>query len=558
MKLSLLKEWRILLVLLFILVSILAISPAPKAGVVVRSISSDSPLAEKLVVGDIITWVEDVEIKDTDDFYQFETYTGALSFIHSGELSIADIEEPGLGVVVEKRPLTNINFGMDLVGGTRVLLEPVKNVSDEVMNQILTTLETRINIFGLREAKFQKVVDLAGNKYAQIEMAGGSIKEVEDLLAKQGMFEAKIPKLIIIEDNYGTLKLGDNNYSVELQDSRIKIENQIVNQNETFELEDIEFELVNVTSDSAVVVAKVFTSDDIRSVCIQETGTCVSRVLPQAGGYEFAFQVFVSEEGAERFAKVTKGMKTVVDPNTGETYLESRIALFLDENLITDLGIASDLAGRAYTKPLVTGGAETREEALNEKLRLQSILQSGALPVKLEIIKIDQISPTLGEGFTKAAMFAIIIATVAVMGIIYIRYRKIKILIPMLVFSVIEFTITLGAASAIKWTIDLAAIAGLIAAIGTGTNDQIMIIDEILIGGGEKKIYTVKQRVKRAFFIIFGAASTIIAAMIPLFVIGIGVMRGFALITIIGVGIGVLITRPAFGRIAERILKEEG
>ena len=54
---------------------------------------------------------------------------------------------------------------------------------------------------------------------------------------------------------------------------------------------------------------------------------------------------------------------------------------------------------------------------------------------------------------------------------------------------------------------------------------------------------------------IFGSASTVIAAMLPLMVIGIGVMRGFAITTIIGVLIGIFITRPAFSRIAEKIFE---
>ncbi|RLJ03316.1 MAG: preprotein translocase subunit SecD, partial [Candidatus Aenigmatarchaeota archaeon] len=64
-----------------------------------------------------------------------------------------------------------------------------------------------------------------------------------------------------------------------------------------------------------------------------------------------------------------------------------------------------------------------------------------------------------------------------------------------------------------------------------------------------------KMKVKMAFFIIFGSAATTISAMFPLMVIGIGVMRGFALSTTIGVLIGITITRPAYGRIVEYILR---
>ena len=42
--------------------------------------------------------------------------------------------------------------------------------------------------------------------------------------------------------------------------------------------------------------------------------------------------------------------------------------------------------------------------------------------------------------------------------------------------------------------------------------------------------------------------------MIPLFNAGAGLVRGFAITTIIGVSIGVFITRPAFSSLMEKIL----
>ncbi|MCK4531282.1 MAG: hypothetical protein KAT94_00275 [Candidatus Aenigmarchaeota archaeon] len=104
----------------------------------------------------------------------------------------------------------------------------------------------------------------------------------------------------------------------------------------------------------------------------------------------------------------------------------------------------------------------------------------------------------------------------------------------------------------LTWTIDLPAIGGIIAAIGIGVDNMIVIADETLTGGREKKIlYTIKEKIKRAFFIIFGSASTTIAAMVPLMMIGVGLVRGFAITTIVGVLVGILVTRPAYAKIVE-------
>ncbi len=104
----------------------------------------------------------------------------------------------------------------------------------------------------------------------------------------------------------------------------------------------------------------------------------------------------------------------------------------------------------------------------------------------------------------------------------------------------------------LTWNIDLPVIGGIIATLGIGVDSMIIIADETLSRGEERKIsYTVRDKIRRAFFIIFGSASTIISAMVPLMAIGIGFVRGFAITTIIGVLVGILITRPAYAEIVE-------
>jgi preprotein translocase subunit SecD len=89
--------------------------------------------------------------------------------------------------------------------------------------------------------------------------------------------------------------------------------------------------------------------------------------------------------------------------------------------------------------------------------------------------------------------------------------------------------------------------------VGTGVDSQIIIIDQAV---RREKLETMREKLRDAFFIIFGAAGTVIAAMLPLMVIGFGALRGFAITTMIGVLVGILITRPAFGAIVEKIVKD--
>ena len=83
----------------------------------------------------------------------------------------------------------------------------------------------------------------------------------------------------------------------------------------------------------------------------------------------------------------------------------------------------------------------------------------------------------------------------------------------------------------------------------------IIIADETLTGETEH-IFDWKKRFKKAFFIIMAAYFTTVFAMIPLYWAGAGLLKGFALTTILGVSVGVFIVRPAFAAAIEILLKE--
>lgn len=109
--------------------------------------------------------------------------------------------------------------------------------------------------------------------------------------------------------------------------------------------------------------------------------------------------------------------------------------------------------------------------------------------------------------------------------------------------TISEVIIILGVASLIRWNLDLPGIAGILATIGTGVDDLVVLMDETT---GEA-LLSLKKRLKRAFAIILGAYFTSLVSLLPLMWAGAGLLKGFAITTIIGISVGVFITRPAFG-----------
>ncbi len=275
----------------------------------------------------------------------------------------------------------------------------------------------------------------------------------------------------------------------------------------------------------------------------------------QVTGTEWEVPFTVSLEGANRFAEVAKGQAGVP------------VDMYLDDQLITSPEVSAELAnGQASTEVQISGTESTKEEAQAQAKSIHTLLQSGALPVKVKIVGVSSVSAELGAQFVNGALVAGVLALLVISAIIIIRYRNPLLVIPIMLTSIAELILILGAAAAISWNIDLAAIAGILAAIGTGVDDQIIITDEVIKGFKEKKkISGVRKHIKSAFFIIFAAAGTLVAAMLPLFYIGfsrgatgIGVLSGFAFTTVLGVLIGIFITRPVYAKFIEMMLDPKG
>ena len=181
------------------------------------------------------------------------------------------------------------------------------------------------------------------------------------------------------------------------------------------------------------------------------------------------------------------------------------------------------------------------------------------MPAKVTIEWESSVSPVLGSLFREEIVRAGIAAFIAVSVIVFFRYRRISLSLSIIGTMASELILILGMASLIRWTIGLPEIGGLVAVVGTGVDHQIIITDEILSGrpAEQKKVIGFGDRVSKAFYIIFSAAAATISAMIPLAYLGFGAMRGFALVTIIGIFIAIFITRPVYAKIVSALIARE-
>jgi preprotein translocase subunit SecD len=570
---------RVWILIFFLFISLLIIDPSPLAsGVEIKQIDSISPALEVgMVTGEKIVEINGIKIKDLTDYkteieklepqpkeIMLETSNGIISYEVTSSIGFSvdsnltiiatedfvniehnsklisingeTVESPesfnklkatlipknkviiktdkeeyaflssgNPGISVQAAKTSNIEKGLELQGGTRVLLEPQseEEISSSDINNIIDVMNKRLNVYGLADIKIRPAKDLEGQNFILIEIAGATREEVRDLISKQGVFEAKIGEDIVFEGG----------------------------------------------------------KRDVPYVC-RDDGSCAiiescSTIGPEQAACNFRFSISLSSEAAKRHAEITG--KLQLNQSANGDYLEKPLDLYLDGKLVDTLLISSDLQGQEATQISISGpGYGTTEDlayldAVANMNNLQTILITGSLPLKLEIVKMDTISPAMGKEFIKNAFSAGALAILVVGLVIFLRYRKLKVVIPMIITSVSEVIIILGFAALARWNLDLAAIAGIIAAVGTGIDDQIIITDEVL----KKREFSLnwKEKIKRAFFIIFSAYVTTVVAMFPLMFAGAGLIKGFALTTIAGVTIGVFITRPAFAAMIEKLLK---
>ena len=215
---------------------------------------------------------------------------------------------------------------------------------------------------------------------------------------------------------------------------------------------------------------------------------------------------------------------------------------------------------QVFSNLTISGQANSEKLASSRLNDILLILESGSLPIPIESISTESISPFLGKDFLYNSLWIALFALLTVALVLFIRYKKLALTLPILLTGATEITLLIGTISAMGIRMDLAAVAGVIATIGTGVDDNIIIIDELLRGKKSEEVEHVAsllKKIKKAFFIMFASAATSAATMLPIifFSLGLGKLVGFAITIIIGTTIGVFITRPVYAQIAKRIMQ---
>ena len=446
---------------------------------------------------------------------------------------------------------TNLQYGLDLQQGAWIQLE----MKGEVVGYT-TTQPVDIFVANLTKQLGTEVVAVDENhleirkSFSQAELEpivaanGGTITSYQPGVSKATADDVKL----ILENKINTLGTKDAKVNtltgLNNVDQYIRVELAGVDMDQAQEIvgRQGKFEIRIVTVDNQT--EHVLSGDSITSVQPPSQSP--------AGSNNWGVGFTLSDDGAAAFQAAAVKYGATVEPS------KHNLVMILDNQTVYSAPLSTDLAGTIQGTPVRQLYASTGSGTygMNQATDLEIHLRAGALPVDVGIAGSGGQSAPMGERYKEMALLAGLFALVTVGFVIYYRYRESSIVLPMVLINMSEIVILLGFIALIRFQMDLPTIAGLIAVLGTGIDQLVVITDEILHEGKVPSPNLYLKRLSRALSIIVIAAATVVIAMLPLAVMDLSTLKGFAIITILGVLVGVIVTRPAYGKIIMAILSK--
>lgn len=430
----------------------------------------------------------------------------------------------GLGFSVYQSEITNTNpfkLGLDLSGGSYLVYradtqDVVGTEVSDAMDSLRDVIERRINTFGIAEPNVQTETNSIGVEGEEqrliVELPGVTdLDEAIELIGQTPLLEFKV------EADAETQAL------IEQQISEM-VTAGIDAGNDTASVEDGTVSSVVDASD----FDRIAELQNQRYVPTELTGKYLQKAqlqFSQAGvatGGSLQSQPIVNlsfdREGAELFEEITRD-------NIGKT-----IAIYLDGEIVSSPVVNTAITGG---QAVIEGNFD-----IEEARTLVGRLNSGALPIPIELISTSTIGPSLGQGAIDAGLYAGVAGLVLVSLILVLWYR-----LPGLIAVValaVYTAITLWMFKFIPVTLTSAGITGFIISIGIAVDANILIFERMKeeLRKGSRIYDAIDTGFKRAWVSIRDAnLSSIISALI-LFWFGTPLIKGFALTF----GLGILIS----------------
>ena len=247
-----------------------------------------------------------------------------------------------------------------------------------------------------------------------------------------------------------------------------------------------------------------------------------------------------SSHGRKVFEQVTKKIaqrgENAQLPGVPKAAAEQHFAIVLDEQVITSPSV--DYTQYPTGIDASNGSEITGGFTLTSAQNLADELQSGALPIKLNLISQSQVSATLGKQALEQGLIAGVVGLAVVCLFLLLFYRVLGMIAVggLVVYAVYFFALI----KAIPITLTLPGIAGLILTLGVAADANIVVFERVKeeIRGGRSITAGIAAGYKRGFAAIVDANVVTFMTAFILFALATAQVQGFAFM----LGIGTLLT----------------
>ena len=460
-------------------------------------------------------------------------------------------------------PRTQINLGLDLAGGSQLLLEA--DVADATKQRLAAKEEEVIT--DLRRAPRIGISDVStqGGRLSFLVRDPTQLDDAVDrmraLAQPVGLTGTRDWDVQVVDSTRVVLTPSAAGASQALKDSMVVArdvvrrridpngtkEVTVVNQGQRRILvavpgvEDpdalkaligqtarLEFKLVDLTADQAQVA--------------QGRAPAGSQVLPMADGtgkIAVSRRVMVSGDqlikasqsfdqngqpvvsitfntaGSKRFGRVTQ-------ENTGKPF-----AIILDDKVLSAPNI---------NEPILGGSAQISGNfTVDSANQLAVALASGKLPVKLDVIEERTVSAELGKDSIDKGIIASIAATLIVILFMLVTYGRFGVYATAALIA--NAVLILAGLAIFGAALTLPGIAGFVLTIGAAVDANVLINERIREEQrrGRKILDAIDTGYKEASTAIFDANITNVIAATIMYLFGSGPVRGFAVVLMIGI-----------------------
>lgn len=220
--------------------------------------------------------------------------------------------------------------------------------------------------------------------------------------------------------------------------------------------------------------------------------------------------------------------------------------------------IAVVLDNKVYSAPVIQEPITTGSSRISgnfdteEVTTLASILETGKLPVKSRIVQEDTVGPTLGAESIRKGIIALIVGMVLVLIFMVVYYSTGGIVADLALLANIFFVF--GILSAWGATLTLPGLAGIVLTVGMAVDANVIIFERIReeLAKGKSILKALTDGYQNSYSAIIDANITTLIVAFILNTFGLGPVRGFAVVLIIGIFsslfTAIFLTRLVFDR----------